>query len=66
MKLMSSADVLTSAIIGVVLVLGSAAVGLYFRWKKPDETRIAIKNLQNRIDKSVEGSKDASEPARWV
>ncbi len=63
---MSAADLLTSAIIGIVLVLAIAAVGLYFRRRKPEETRIAIKNVQNRIDRSMEETKDRNEPARWV
>ena len=63
---MSGADLLTSAIIGIVLVLVSAAVGLYFRRTKPKETRVAIKNMQDRMDRSLEGSDDPNEPARWM
>ena len=50
----------------VVGLIGLLVRGLRLSGKSADEKQKVLKEMQDQMDKAIEGTNDPNEPARWV
>lgn len=60
-------ELILSGIAGLVLTLVFLVAGkIWLSGKTSEQKHKALKEMQDRMDKTMEGGDDPNEPARWV
>ncbi|MGA8764936.1 MAG: hypothetical protein WB562_18850 [Candidatus Sulfotelmatobacter sp.] len=60
-------ELMIGGIAGLVFALVFLVVGrIWLSGKSAEQKEKALKEMHDRMDKAMEGTNDANEPARWV
>jgi hypothetical protein len=60
-------ELMISGMVGLVFALVFLVAGrIWLSGKSAEQKEKALKEMHDRIDKTMEGTNDPNEPARWV
>jgi hypothetical protein len=60
-------ELMISGMVGLVFALVFLVAGrIWLSGKSAEQKEKALKEMHDRMDKAMEGTKDPNEPARWV